>query len=80
MSDGHLLANRIMRAQTVTQAGLTEDQVIAVLRGLADYTLWGWAFPWQDKDVDRALLASRFCHAIADDIIDRHFTQGDTDE
>lgn len=62
----HWLSDRIMRSQAVTREGLTESQVIAVIRGLADYTLWQ-KVKWSP---DPALEAARFCHKIADDIAD----------
>lgn len=65
------LGQRVMRSQTVAGAGLTEDQVVAVLRGLADHYLWQGAFRVIDNRTDLATYAARYCHAIADDIIDQ---------
>lgn len=68
MSD-HWLADRIMAAQAVREADLSWDQVVAVLRGMADYELWKRAA--FDYTHDPILTAGRFCHAVADDIQNR---------
>jgi len=65
----HWLADRIMSSQAVREAGLSEDQVVAVLRGMADYELWKRAA--FDYTHDPILTAGRFCHAIGDDIQNR---------
>ena len=78
MSD-HWLAERIMASQTVREAQVSEAQVVAVLRALADFTLWQRAF--DDRSVDGpALHAARHCHAIADDILDRKWAMTDKRE
>lgn len=74
------IGSRLMLSQTVSQAGLTEHQVIAVLRGLADYTLWQRGFRDIPANADRALEAARFCHAIADNIMDSHIYREVSDE
>lgn len=69
MSD-HWLADRIMSSQSVRDAGLSWDQVVAVLRGMADYELWKKSTVV--SAADPRLAACRFCHAVADDIQKRY--------
>lgn len=73
-ASSHWLAERVMASQSVREAGMTDAQVVAVLRGMADFTLWLTAFPGSSPTDGPALEAARFCHRIADDILDRRHT------
>ena len=63
------LALRVMGNPKIYRQSLVPEQVIAVLRTLADFTLWCQAFsPPNSVDDGPAVQACRFMHRVADAI------------